>query len=242
MTDAPRNRQRRAFMRNSLLSIPAVSVGSSLAFRASAAAPEAPPLHDYYPTFFTSEEWQFILSATDLLIPADDTGPGALDAHVPVFIDRELAGGYGQAEHWYMQGPFRTDAPAEMGYQLPHTPAAVYRLGIRATDAHCRRHFSKPFAALDKATRTEVLSALEKGTPDFNALGIANLPSSTFFAFLLQNTREGFLSDPIHGGNRHMVGWKMLGFTGARASFREWVDQYDQPYPLGPVSLNGERG
>lgn len=241
MASEPDDMKRRDFMRRSLLTIPAVSLGSSLAFGVQA-DDEAPALSDYQPVFFEPEEWQFILAATDRLIPRDDTGPGALEAHVPVFIDKELAGSYGRAEDWYMQGPFHTEAPSTLGYQLPHTPADIYRLGIGATRRYCQQRFARDFVGLSHGDQETVLSALEKGDPDFTQLGVDDLPSGTFFSFLLQNTREGFLADPIYGGNRHMVGWKMIGFTGARANFREWVDQYDREYPLGPVSLSGERG
>ncbi|MFC0337779.1 gluconate 2-dehydrogenase subunit 3 family protein [Kushneria avicenniae] len=228
-------------MRRSLLTIPAVSIGSSVAFNAYADS-GVPALSDYQPMFFEDSQWQFILAATDRLIPRDEHGPGALEAHVPVFIDKELAGSYGRADDWYMEGPFHVDADEALGYQLPHTPADIYRLGIRATNDYCRQRFDRDFTALSRDDQETVLRALEKGTPDFARLGVQDLPSKTFFSFLLQNTKEGFLADPIYGGNRHMVGWKLLGFTGARASFREWVDQYDRDYPLGPVSLSGERG
>jgi gluconate 2-dehydrogenase gamma chain len=61
--------------------------------------------------------------------------------------------------------------------------------------------------------------------------------SKGFFQLLWQNTKEGFFSDPIYGGNRDMVGWKMIGFPGARYDYRDWVDNHNQPYPLPPVGL-----
>ncbi len=62
-------------------------------------------LDKYQPEYFTSEEWAFVLAATARLIPSEGEGPGALEAHVPVFIDRQLKGYYGNADIWYMQGP-----------------------------------------------------------------------------------------------------------------------------------------
>ena len=29
----------------------------------------------------------------------------------------------------------------------------------------------------------------------------------------------------------------MIGFPGARYDYRDYVDKYNQPYPLGPVSI-----
>ena len=63
-----------------------------------------------------------------------------MELGVPEFIDREMNGGFGQADKWYMQGPFASALP-ELGYQSPLTPRAVYRAGIAAVDEHCRRLF-----------------------------------------------------------------------------------------------------
>ena len=35
-----------------------------------------------------------------------------------------------------------------------------------------------------------------------------------FFPLLALHTRQGFYSDPIYGGNKNRVGWKLIGFEG----------------------------
>lgn len=35
-----------------------------------------------------------------------------------------------------------------------------------------------------------------------------------FFPLLALHTRQGFYSDPIYGGNKHRVGWRVIGFDG----------------------------
>src|SRR5690606_40843506 len=75
------------------------------------------------PTYFTQEEWAFINAAVDHLIPADEYGPGAIEAGVPEFIDRQMETPYGHGQLWYMQGPFRPSPAPEMGYQLRQKPA-----------------------------------------------------------------------------------------------------------------------
>jgi gluconate 2-dehydrogenase gamma chain len=81
-----------------------------------------------------------------------------------------------------------------------------------------------------------MLQKFESGEAEFQ-----QLPSKLFFSYLLQNTREGFFSDPIHGGNKDMVGWKLINFPGARADFMDWVERGER-YPFPPVSIRGERG
>lgn len=232
---------RRAFLLGSVLSLPVAYFGSRFLTAAEAAERAAPVLAQYKPAFFTADEWRFVMAACDRLIPADENGPGALDTNVPVFIDQELNGSYGRAEDWYMQGPFDTNQPATRGFQLPYSPQEIYRRGIAATQAHCQKIHQKPFEALDPAQRDELLTELEQNKVDFADYGEEALKASAFFGFLRTNTQEGYLSDPMYGGNKGMAAWTMIGFPGARASFLEWIGQHNVKYPLGPVSLMGER-
>lgn len=202
-----------------------------------AMAQKQPPvaLEEYSPTYFTAEEWTFILAATARLIPSEGDGPGATETRVPVFIDLQLAGDFGKAADWYMEGPHVPDAPAQFGYQSPLTPAEVYRAGIAEFDEWCRQNHNAPFAELDAATQDAALTALQKGD-----IKLASTQGASFFGLLLQNTKEGYFADPLYGGNHGMAAWVHIGFPGARASYLEWVG-IDKPYPLGPVSISGER-
>lgn len=244
MSELDQDNPRRDFLRKTLTLIPVVTVASTgfgmnaLAATDSAPTaktPNAPPASDYQPSFFTREEWAFVQAVVARLIPADDLGPGALEAGAAEFIDRQMNTPYATGALWYMQGPFVTDAPAELGYQLQLTPQQLYRLGIAATDAWCKTTYGKVFAAQDSATRDLILHKLESGEMVF-----ADFPVKAFFSLLVQNTREGFFCDPIHGGNKGMVGWTQIGFPGARADFMDWVER-NEPYPFPAVSIRGER-
>ena len=57
--------------------------------------PTAVDLKAHY-LFFTVDEAAFVEAAALRLIPADPTGPRALEAGVPLFLDRQLAGDYGK--------------------------------------------------------------------------------------------------------------------------------------------------
>ncbi len=82
-----------------------------------------------------------------------------------------------------------------------------------------------------------MLKALEAGTLSFETVS-----AKAFFGFLLQNTKEGYLSDPMHGGNKNAVAWTMIGFPGARADYADWVGKPGERYPLPTVSINGPQG
>ncbi len=92
------------------------------------------------------------------------------------------------------------------------------------------------FASLAQEMRDEVLHQLEKGQIVLEAV-----PSQIFFAQLLQNTKEGYFADPMYGGNKQMGSWKMIGFPGARADFADWAEQPGKVYPIGPVSIRGDK-
>ena len=198
--------------------------------------PQAEPLDKYQPAYLQAPEWAFIMAACARLIPSEGDGPGAIEARVPVFIDRQLAGDYGKATHWYMAGPHEPAGDPRNGFQSPLTPAEIYRKGIVAFQAWCQAQHGKAFEALDAATQDAALTALEKGDVTLEP------ELRDFFSMLSQNTREGYFADPLHGGNYRMLAWSYIGFPGARGSYTEWVSQHNKPYPLGPVSISGERG
>ena len=216
------------------------AAGSSAVLLAAGHVPAQPTpqarLDAYQPTYFDAAEWVFVRAACARLIPSEGEGPGAIEAQVPVFIDKQMAGDFGSGANWYMGGPHDASADPQRGFQSPLTPAQIYRQGIAAVDAWCRTENGKPFAALSAAAQDEVLKQLQAGK-------LALKPElSPFFGFLLQNTKEGFFADPLYGGNHQMVGWKHVGFPGARGAFREWANDQDKAYPLGPVAISGARG
>jgi gluconate 2-dehydrogenase gamma chain len=183
--------------------------------------------------FLSAPEAAFVEAAVARLIPSDSTGPGAIEAGVPRFIDRQLAGPYGAGDHFYLQGPFEKGLPTQ-GWQM-RSPAEVYRTTIPAIDRWSAASYGGAFAALDPAAQDKALKALEKGDADLGP----GANAKAFFALLLQNTIEGYFSDPIYGGNRDMVAWRMIGFPGARYEQRPFVGSYGEPYPLPPVGLLG---
>ncbi|WP_296248399.1 gluconate 2-dehydrogenase subunit 3 family protein [Pseudomonas sp. UBA4194] len=231
---------RRKFLLSSLIALPAIGVTIKGLSAAQAAEMVAPNLEDYRPSFFDAGQWAFIMAACDRLIPAGGRGPGALETNVPVFIDQQLASDLGS--EIYLEGPFDTNAPAEMGYQIPYRPQEIYQIGIRCVDAFCQAQHQRNFAALDAATRDTVLKQLQQGEVNFKTFGEDVLKAKQFFGEVLNHTRQGYLSDPIYGGNKGMKAWIAIGFPGARASYVEWVTQHNVKYPLGPVSISGERG
>jgi gluconate 2-dehydrogenase gamma chain len=184
--------------------------------------------------FFTSDEAAFVESATERLIPADELGPGAKACDVPLFIDHQLDGPYGRGQSWYMQGPWKKGEKTQ-GFQSRLGPADMYRLAIKAINAHvASQQAGKKFSDLPVDAQDSLLSDMETGK-----LKLEGVDAAAFFKILLQNTKEGMFSDPIYGGNKDMAGWKMIGFPGARYDYRDWIDKHGQRYDLPPVGIEG---
>jgi len=188
--------------------------------------------------FFTTTERAFIEAAVGRLIPNDPVGPGAVEANVPFFLDRQLAGLYGQGQHYYLGGPWPKGTP-EQGYQSRFSPAQLYRAAIAAIDRYVGSTFNgAAFSGLAAADQDKVLKGLESGAIVLDG----GVDSKTFFAMLLQNTKEGYLSDPIYGGNKDMGAWKMIGFPGAHYDYKEWVSRHGERVPFPPVGFKGRPG
>jgi gluconate 2-dehydrogenase gamma chain len=212
----------------------AAPVGLATLVPAGCARGPARQNQPYAPTYFRPSEWEFVLAAVSRLIPADGPGPGAIEASVPEFIDRQMELPYGYGSYFYLKGPFHPDSPATLGYQQRYTPRQIYRLGIQEANAAARAGHGMEFARLEAARQDEFLESMEKGR-----ITLPTVPAAVLFTQLLENTKEGYFADPIHGGNRDMVAWQWIGFPGARADYTDWIDQAGVKYPYGPVSIGG---
>ncbi|NRF47723.1 gluconate 2-dehydrogenase subunit 3 family protein [Pseudomonas stutzeri] len=180
--------------------------------------------------FFTLEEAREVEAIVERLIPADDLSASGKEAGCAVFIDRQLASHYGRYERLYQHGPFvpGVEPPSDL------VPAERYRVGIEQLGRHCQATFGKRFSELEGDQRDEVLRKMESGDIAFEGIG-----SKVFFEQILQNAMEGFFADPIYGGNRDMVSWKMLGFPGARYDYRPYIDRHNEKLDLIPLSIIG---
>ena len=163
--------------------------------------------------FFTETEALAVAAAAARIFPSDESGPGADEAGVVIYIDRQLAGPYGRDRYRYRQPPFEA-GPAELGYQGQATPRDIYRDGLnRIAGLH----------RLEPAGQDALLKQIE---------------TTLFFSLLRTHTIEGLFCDPMHGGNIDMIGWQLVGFPGPRMSYSQEVDQYHgRPFRPKPASL-----
>jgi gluconate 2-dehydrogenase gamma chain len=146
--------------------------------------------------FFNPAEAHAVEALAARIIPGDAEDPGAREADVLTYIDRSLGGAYQE---------LRT----------------AYRRGIAELERHCADRHDGRFAELREQSQDLVVAelgdrfaALEAGEaePDGSRLHLL----AEFFGMVRQHTLEGMFSDPMYGGNRDCVGWKLIGFPGAQ--------------------------
>ncbi len=219
---------RRAFFKAAGAAVAATaSEAHALKTGRQAAVVAKPPTY----IFFNPDEAKFVEAAVERLIPADENGPGALDAGVPNYLDKQLGGAWGAGERLYRSGPWRHGA-ATQGYQLPFTPAELFRNALRGIRSDLSTRGKPAFDKLSTQEQDAYLKSLQTGNFDLNGV-----PSSVFFESLLELSIEGFFSDPVYGGNKDMAAWKMIGFPGAYASYYDLVDQHGIEFTRAPMSL-----
>src|SRR5712691_1312153 len=138
---------RRAFLKGAVAgSAAAAAVSLPRAAEAQPAAPSTAsqglpaPANTY--AYLNPDEAAFVEALVDHMVPADPYTPRGTELGLNTYIDRALAGGWGRGERLYMQGPWRQGVPSQ-GYQLPLTPAELYRAGIAAANAHCAKTYGK---------------------------------------------------------------------------------------------------
>jgi gluconate 2-dehydrogenase gamma chain len=210
------------------------AAASALVAGAPQAAPAQLPARGWQGyAFLTSPEATTVAAIVNRLIPADDTGPGGVEAGVVTFIDRQLAGRFGAAAEWYMQGPWATGTPSQ-GWQLAITPAQLYRKALLALERWCQGTKGKAFSDLAATDQDDVLRQLQAGKVDLEGIS-----SAAFFEMIRENAVEGYLGDPLYGGNRDMAAWKMIGFPGANPVLTPALALKGQPYVVPPMAIGG---
>lgn len=195
-------------------------------------------------TFFSREEdFATLKAATERILPEDDDGPGAIELGVPYFIDKQLTGSWGTNAKAYMKDPFyqnnqthnyqhmdskqnksgpntSTQAPSQIPrYQTRLNRGEIYIQGLRKMDDVSQKKFDKKFTEASVDQQNKVLQAFDNG--EIEMRGVAGI---TFFNLLRQMTLEGAFSDPVYGGNRDMMGWKMKEYPGPRMNYQKQVE------------------
>ena len=181
--------------------------------------------------YLSAQEQSLLGAVSETVVPTDGNGPGAEEAGIVYFIDRQLASDYGSSGSMFMDGPFvgpGLQAPLTIGgsvyphgtpvvgltsgmrYQYPLELRRFWRLGLDALQAYANRAFGANYEALPSDKQAQVLTDLWNNVPTaFNGLTPVDFAYELFLMVW-----AGFFMDPLYGGNRGMVGWAYTGFNG----------------------------
>jgi gluconate 2-dehydrogenase gamma chain len=208
-----------------------VAVEAQTAAQAAAAQPAVEAAGYEY---LKPVEQAFVEALVDHMIPRDELTGSGTEIGIATYIDRALAGAWGKGARLYKDGPWQRGT-ANQGYQLPLTPAELYRAAIEGSNAYCRKTFGKDFDRCTAEQKETFLKDLSGGKITLDG----GLPGRTFFVVLYDNVMEGMFADPIYGGNKDKVGWKMIGFPGVLANNAENVKKYSdgKKFPANPISI-----
>jgi gluconate 2-dehydrogenase gamma chain len=203
-------------------------------------------------SFFVPAQISILRAACNRLIPTDDSGPGAEEAGVVYFIDREMASRKAFRGPRYTSGPFLASEPTQ-GDQSAMTMPERFRVGLLSMDAYAKAKYDGTgFASLTPEQQDAVLNDMssKEGVDAFGSISIDKAPltpmvtggqpgisSQAFFTLLRNYAMAGFFADPVHGGNRDMVGWKLIGFPGAHLSWADQIENYNKPFQGDYISL-----
>ncbi|WP_437882378.1 gluconate 2-dehydrogenase subunit 3 family protein [Pseudomonas sp. LRF_L74] len=183
---------------------------------------------------FTGTTRATLSAIYDRLIPHDELGPSATEAGCMDFIESQMAGPYGDSKDVYLEQPLQDDESELMALAIDLRNRRDYYLaGLAFVEEQAKQRHGASFADLDGEQMDRLLNDLEVGRLEWEGKG----SGSRFFEMLLQNVREGYFADPLYGGNRDMVGWKLVGFPGARYDYRPYIHRNGQNLGLEPISL-----
>jgi gluconate 2-dehydrogenase gamma chain len=180
--------------------------------------------------FFDEHQWVTIEAAMSRVIPTDDQ-PGAKEAGTVEFLDRYLSGiGFVYAKPDGSGFEQLDGKRAEAWQQRIDILREKYVQGIEELDRKSRAQFDADFARLTAEQQDQILAKMERpeqqtdveeaqATAAFAPVEPAMQQTSAeidldFFPLLALHTRQGFYADPIYGGNKDRVGWKLIGFDG----------------------------
>lgn len=177
-------------------------------------------------TFLNAHEAATVEALAGRIIPGSPDDPGAREAGAGVYIDRALAGPYRHLQR-------------------------LYRTGLAALDDRCLEQHGRRYVELDEAGQDAVLEPLAEGEWAA-ALGAERAESGSeeadvgllpyFFAVVRQHVVEGTFGDPVYGGNKDMVGWRLIGFPGAYWGYGEKEMTYGfDSATLRPMNLEDLR-
>lgn len=199
--------------------------------------------------FFDAHQRRTIEAAMARIIPTDDQ-PGAREAGTINFLDRYLSGTDNVFAKPDGSGFEKLEGKQAGAWgQRIATVREKYVAGVEELDRRGQERFGAPFARLAPEQQDGILTDLERPERETErelteaqaAAAWAPVEPAMqqtsaevdldFFPLLTLHTRQGFYADPIYGGNKDRVGWRLIGFDGPASLAETHAGRYTtRPY------------
>ncbi|NOU77224.1 twin-arginine translocation signal domain-containing protein [Paenibacillus sp. LMG 31458] len=199
---------------------------------APSTAPQAAADYNQAPMFFNQAQLQLTEAAAERIFPKDENGPGATDLGVVFYIDHQLASPWGVNSREYRTGPFIKGEVTQGDYQNIKRNE-LFTMGLQSMEEACKTKYSKSFVDLTPEEKDAILTSMEKG----EIMVINGITGKTFFNLFCRLTMEGVYCDPLYGGNKNMLGWKMRKYPGNQMTYASIMEK-DQFVVMDPRSLH----
>ena len=193
--------------------------------------------------YFDEHQWATVEAAMARIIPTDDH-PGAREAGTIEFLDLYLSGiDYVYAKPDGSGFEKLEGKRAEAWQRRIDIVREKYAEGIEELDRRSRSRFDADFVGLTEEQQDEILTQIERpeeqsdledarvtvgyGAPVEPAMQQTSTEVEVgFLPLLALHTRQGFYSDPIYGGNKDRVGWRLIGFQGPESLAETYSGRY----------------
>jgi gluconate 2-dehydrogenase gamma chain len=116
----------------------------------------------------------------------------------------------------YSSGTIAPRLQAGTAYQYAFSPREFWRRGLVFLETYSKAAKGGNFETLSSADQTSILQDLFNNSSSNTALQNAfqGPKDGEFFNEVYDMVIAGFFSDPIHGGNKGLVGWELIAFNG----------------------------
>ena len=222
--------ERRIFLRrlggasSAALAMPALFGGSATApahAQGGSAAPASEPLRPSGYLSLGPQEAACIEALVNVMCPADALTPSGVDCGLHIFIDRQLAGAWGQGDRLYRQGPWHAGKP-QQGYQSPLTPEQHFKSGIAKLRHETQQRLGKAVEQLEASQLDALLQDAAAGRMDDSRFSLGAWFNDALYPLFVQ----ACFADPVYGGNRDKAFWRAAGYPGLPALHGRNVVQY----------------
>ncbi len=186
--------------------------------------------------FFTQSQLRITEAAVERIFPKDDIGPGAVELGVAFFIDHQMASTWGRNGREYRMGPFNKAEPTQGDYQSIERHE-MFTMGLQALQTASMSKYSKSFFDIADEEKDAILTSMQNG----EIMVVNGITGKTFFNLLRILTIEGVYSDPLYGGNKNMLGWKMRKYPGNQMAYTDIMEK-NEFVVMDPKSLRDHFG